>query len=174
MTTNADRCKAWREDNTDRVRQASHDYYIKNKKKIAEYRRQNREKNNAQVKARYDALPEHERQLRQKQVATFAKDQRSRRRVIFDKIKLDNGCQNPACQWTGGFQPYDLDFHHIDPETKEKSVGLLLNSSPDRIVAEMSKCTVLCAICHRRATHGDLDCSSFKLCEVSLEEDAWK
>ena len=48
-----------------------------------------------------------------------------------------------------------LDFHHIDPTTKETTVHKLLNTgtpTPEKIVAmrhEIDKCVVLCSNCHR-------------------------
>jgi hypothetical protein len=47
--------------------------------------------------------------------------------------------------------PGVLDFHHIDPETKYKEVALLLrNAALDTIQAEIAKCIILCANCHRK------------------------
>lgn len=40
-----------------------------------------------------------------------------------------------------------LDFHHIDPTKKELSVRAC--RSPKQVLTEISKCTVLCANCHR-------------------------
>lgn len=47
-----------------------------------------------------------------------------------------------------------LDFDHLDPETKTKTVSELVRTaaSLDRLVEEVSKCQVLCANCHRRKT----------------------
>jgi hypothetical protein len=52
-----------------------------------------------------------------------------------------------------------LDFHHRDPSQKlfqvcQSAVG----RRTEAILAEMAKCTVLCANCHRRKTHGQLSC----------------
>jgi hypothetical protein len=43
-----------------------------------------------------------------------------------------------------------FDFHHLDGSTKEKGVGNLMQLSWERIKAEVDKCIILCAICHRK------------------------
>jgi hypothetical protein len=54
------------------------------------------------------------------------------------------------CQFCG----YDkckaaLDFHHLDGDAKHTSIGLLRTSREDKLMAEISKCVVLCSNCHR-------------------------
>ena len=51
--------------------------------------------------------------------------------------------------------PECLDFHHIDPSTKTKSVGYYWRSSWkqfDKMKEEWKKCIVLCSNCHRKET----------------------
>lgn len=44
-----------------------------------------------------------------------------------------------------------LEFHHIDPNTKEATVGSIAGRwGAARIKAELNKCIVLCANCHRK------------------------
>ena len=47
-----------------------------------------------------------------------------------------------------------LEFHHVNPDEKVDDVANLSRdaASLDRLVAEMLKCVVLCANCHRRRT----------------------
>jgi len=45
------------------------------------------------------------------------------------------------------------DFHHIDPSSKEKRIGILINGGWDKIKRELEKCLVLCVICHRKEHH---------------------
>ena len=49
-----------------------------------------------------------------------------------------------------------LDFHHKDPNEKECSLANALNRcwSPQRMMAEIAKCEVLCSNCHRKLHHG--------------------
>lgn len=42
-----------------------------------------------------------------------------------------------------------LELHHRDPKAKEASVGNMKNYSKERIEAELAKCDLLCANCHR-------------------------
>ena len=43
-----------------------------------------------------------------------------------------------------------LDFHHRDPSEKEGHIGHIRRFSVERINAEIAKCDVLCANCHRK------------------------
>ena len=44
-----------------------------------------------------------------------------------------------------------LDFHHVDPSTKEVSVGEVAGRwSMNKLQKEISKCIILCANCHRK------------------------
>ena len=52
------------------------------------------------------------------------------------------GLQDPI------FSVYD--FHHLDRETKLERIGALINKGWKRIEAELKKCIVLCANCHRK------------------------
>jgi len=45
-----------------------------------------------------------------------------------------------------------LDFHHLDPSKKEHSLDYLANKNAGQAIvdAEIAKCVVLCANCHRK------------------------
>lgn len=43
-----------------------------------------------------------------------------------------------------------LDFHHVNPTEKEDTISTLVWSSTPILVAEIAKCVVLCANCHRK------------------------
>lgn len=49
----------------------------------------------------------------------------------------------------GSFPPYVYDFHHLDGETKLDNPSRFLRGSWDLAVAELDKCVLLCANCHR-------------------------
>jgi hypothetical protein len=50
-----------------------------------------------------------------------------------------------------------LDFHHLDPLSKEGSIGVMLNrNAKSKIIAEIAKCIVLCSNCHRKHHAGKL------------------
>ena len=64
------------------------------------------------------------------------------------------------CQICGYSRCNDaLDFHHIDPSTKEISLGAVRGSpvSWHKIVAELRKCIMICANCHREIHTGMTD-----------------
>lgn len=85
-----------------------------------------------------------------------------RGRKIMDAIKSHYGCMNPTCQWQGEIPTYALDFHHI--ADKKCNVGLLVKYK-NTLINEIKKCVVLCAICHRIETYGNLDVSKIPTCE---------
>ena len=53
------------------------------------------------------------------------------------------------CAKCGDTRTYVLDFHHVDEETKEFTIGKLKKGSLEVIKNEIDKCVVLCANCHR-------------------------
>lgn len=54
------------------------------------------------------------------------------------------------CETCGNNHPAVIQFHHIDPSTKDGSISNFTQTgwSIDRIKKEISKCKVLCANCH--------------------------
>ena len=47
-------------------------------------------------------------------------------------------------------RPADLDWHHVDAKTKEFRIAWgVFRVSRERILAEISKCVLLCRPCHR-------------------------
>lgn len=84
----------------------------------------------------------------------YKKDREKRFRSEVNTIKLARGCENPDC--TYGFVPaIGLDFHHKNPTTKVDSISRMIKQGVawKTITKEIEKCEVLCAICHRIATH---------------------
>ena len=76
--------------------------------------------------------------------------QRKRLRAILEEVK-----QHP-CQDCGGvFHPWVMEFDHRDGSAKEAAVADLASKGcPDvRLLAEISKCDVVCANCHRMRTY---------------------
>lgn len=47
-----------------------------------------------------------------------------------------------------------LDFHHIDPKGKDFAFGRYQSKAWKWIVAEIKKCAMLCANCHREVHNG--------------------
>lgn len=48
-----------------------------------------------------------------------------------------------------------LEFHHMDPSTKDDTVSNMVGKRRwDAVLAEIEKCVVLCANCHRKVHDG--------------------
>lgn len=53
------------------------------------------------------------------------------------------------CRKCGETRFYVLDFHHIDEEDKDFTLGQLRKRSMESLEKELNKCVVLCSNCHR-------------------------
>lgn len=73
------------------------------------------------------------------------KPQRPKRAWLWD-YKKQRGC---SC---GESHPPCLDFHHIDPTSKVNSVTKMVTAglAKETVLAEIAKCELLCANCHRK------------------------
>jgi hypothetical protein len=56
--------------------------------------------------------------------------------------------QTLKCKKCGDKRWYILQFHHLDPKTKEKNVSDMLRYSISKIINEINKCVPLCSNCH--------------------------
>jgi hypothetical protein len=56
------------------------------------------------------------------------------------------------CEHCGEFHEAIMDWHHIDPVTKDKTVSRLLAGkfALKRVLTEIEKCICLCSNCHRK------------------------
>jgi len=64
----------------------------------------------------------------------------------FFKFKQSIGCQRCGYNKFGGA----LDFHHVDPATKERRIEMKHWRSNSKLIKkELKKCILLCANCHR-------------------------
>jgi len=75
---------------------------------------------------------------------------RKERRAWLLNYKAKSKCvvcgeDNPAC----------LDFHHKNPKEKDILIGRASAYSLDRIKAEVKKCVIICANCHRKLHFAD-------------------
>lgn len=74
---------------------------------------------------------------------------RWRKRKIEAVDQLGGVCSK--CGWAPN-APYEyaaMDFHHLDPSTKEKPLADLWLAKKEVREAELAKCVLLCANCHR-------------------------
>jgi hypothetical protein len=79
--------------------------------------------------------------------------QRERIRKFVRDLKSERRCER-----CGFDNPAALDFHHRDGEKKDVEVANAVRRSwgEERILAEIVKCDVLCANCHRIEHHAPL------------------
>jgi hypothetical protein len=70
----------------------------------------------------------------------YDKNTRIKRSKVLEELKLS------GCAKCNDKRPYVIDFHHIDPSTKNISMS---DASIKQILAEKNKCILLCSNCHR-------------------------
>jgi hypothetical protein len=83
---------------------------------------------------------------RKKYTREYQKKLRRARAKWLHDYKRDVGCE--SC---GFSHPAALDFHHLDPNEKIAEVSKMAHSLVpiEQLIDEISKCTILCANCHR-------------------------
>lgn len=65
--------------------------------------------------------------------------------------------ETPCADCKKNYPYYVMDFDHLDASTKKGLVSKLKNTrSINALVAEIPKCEVVCANCHRERTHNRL------------------
>lgn len=69
------------------------------------------------------------------------------------------GYKGGRCSRCGGvFHPAVYDFHHVTPLEKDANPGELMGRNWDKVQAELDKCVLLCANCHRLThTEGEFE-----------------
>jgi hypothetical protein len=76
--------------------------------------------------------------------------QRQRQRYHADL--LDQLRAVPCKDCGDRFAPCSMDFDHRDPATKVRSVTRMIVGTIERLLAEVEKCDIVCANCHRLRT----------------------
>lgn len=62
--------------------------------------------------------------------------------------------QKTSCIICGETEPICIDYHHINPNEKEFTIGQHRSRSREWLLQEISKCVCLCANCHRKVHAG--------------------
>ena len=127
-----EKVKVWRENNHDKWLAIRRDYNIRQADTVRARRKRYNEKH---------------------------RDDRKRQRLerklgiglFIDEYKSSRGCV--VC---GENFPAALDFHHTGEKTANVSQVSMRSWSIDRVVAEIDKCVLLCANCHRKVHAGFL------------------
>jgi hypothetical protein len=139
---------------TERVKARSRAYYyahrddpeVKERKRIAgeKYRAENRERLLEQRRRRY-ATPEG------RALALADRERFMAKKVAALKLLIAEA-KDQGCLLCGESAHITLDFHHVDPDSKHFTIsqGFHKNISVANVEAEIAKCVVLCANCHRK------------------------
>lgn len=95
------------------------------------------------------AQAEHESYLRNKKKIN---KRSNKRRIEKKKWFRDKIMPQYNCVRCGENDPTCLDFHHINPKTKDSTISRMLcnNHTKETILNEITKCIVFCANCHRK------------------------
>ena len=131
--------------NRSKIRSRQAEYYQKTKKhKISKGRAWywgNRELVLEQKRRDYEEnLEKHRDRNRRKHI---------RRRNELDLLKSKSDCADCHCR----FPPCCMDFDHLPGTNKTAPVGNLYLARRDILNEEISKCEVVCKVCHRIRTH---------------------
>jgi hypothetical protein len=117
-------------------------------------------------------LQRHKERLADPEKLKQHKDSCEKRRLKhfneMERVKLHYGCQNPSCSWKSEFYGFALDFHHKDRGLKENTLSKMPNKQLTNIAAEINKCVVLCAICHRSVHAGIVSANEWQTCTVAI------
>lgn len=74
-------------------------------------------------------------------------------RVFKDYTNLLKDAPCHDCQKR--FPPECMDFDHRDPADKKYQIAGMSNFSKEKVFAELAKCDLVCANCHRVRSHGE-------------------
>ena len=80
-----------------------------------------------------------------------------------ESLRLSNFIKSlkTPCIVCGESTPCCVDFHHLDPSTKEFNITLKRSRAKEKILKEVAKCVCLCSNCHRKYHAGLLDISEY-------------
>lgn len=76
-------------------------------------------------------------------------EQKARTRLLLNEVK------SVGCNRCGEKSVSCLDFHHL--HGKDRTVSSMLGMSDKRVQAEIDKCIILCANCHRKLHAGEFE-----------------
>ncbi|KKL20663.1 hypothetical protein LCGC14_2453200 [marine sediment metagenome] len=140
--------KQYQAENRERLAGKHRQYRSANRKQLADYQKRHRAENREQVAAYGKQYREANReQIAVQQKQYHAAHRRAGLRILAE-IKLKSGCVD--CGYDG--HTAALDFDHVRGE-KIKDVSRMVTGSREKLMAEIAKCEVRCANCHRIKTH---------------------
>jgi hypothetical protein len=93
-------------------------------------------------------------------LAAYTRQRKNRIFRLLDHLKACN-----PCQFCGEGHPCSLDFHHLDPLSKEGLVSQYASrKNYTKAIAEARKCAVICRNCHSKVHTGLLNDSIVRPC----------
>lgn len=80
----------------------------------------------------------------------------NRDRIYTKQLAVNELKESTPCMKCGLYWPsYVMDYHHRDRSTKIAGIaGMIKSNTIEKIMAEIEKCDLLCANCHRIKEHG--------------------
>lgn len=125
------------------------------RRKIAEREELKRKRHREKI-ARLRAQWTPEQRARRKEMSAQWNKKNNTRRVAenvakrhANKVRAVATFNNICNHCAGTFHPAVFEFHHVGGDEKQQEVGRLLSGRWERIQAELRKCIMLCANCHR-------------------------
>jgi hypothetical protein len=120
-------------------------------KPVSDFNRKRRSSDSLQPRCR-DCAHEWYLANRERHIANTAKRKREAIEIVRQRVAAYLATQ--PCVDCGEVDVRVLDFDHDDPATKVRAISAMIFDawSWDRIEAEIKKCVVRCANCHRRRT----------------------
>jgi hypothetical protein len=114
--------------------------------------RQNANKRRAAPRAR--TVQRDRKRVRLRTDSVFSAEQRAeacqRRRV--QRLKIDKFKASPCLECKSSFPPECMDFDHREGVSKVRTISQMIGHPFDTILAEIAKCDLICANCHRIRT----------------------
>lgn len=156
------RSKRYRDKNKNKIVVYLRDYRESHRKEAIEYATKYRENNREMIRGKerlsYKQNPEKKKQSnkewyynnRERLIKKCSDRQRRKSKEMQSWWRTFR--QSLKCSRCSESRSECLDFHHINPVEKVKTISAMALSghySIDKIIKEMGKCIVLCANCHR-------------------------
>jgi hypothetical protein len=91
----------------------------------------------------------------------YYENYKEKRREINIKRRIEardfvNDIKKSGCTRCSEKEIICLDFHHLDPSTKDRPLAQAVNRgwSKERLLKEIAKCILVCSNCHRKIEAG--------------------
>ena len=105
------------------------------------------------------------RKNRRKEHPEFHVAQEARR---IKRVREWQNSLKTSCIVCGESEPICIDWHHLNPSTKNFTIGANFSRARSLILSEIKKCVCLCANCHRKVHAGLIDLNNYITSESPL------